>query len=55
MLVLTGTAASGATIGTINPVSAKVYEVTITPDSNGMKGDLGHIGAGGCRERYSGK
>ena len=39
-VVLTGTAASGATIDTISPISARVYEVTITPDINGMKGDL---------------
>ena len=31
---------SGASISAINPVSVRVYEVTITPDSNGMKGTL---------------
>ena len=39
-VLLSGTAASGATISAINPVSARVYEVTITPDINGTKGDL---------------
>ena len=39
-VVLTGTAMSGASISAINSVSASVYEVTITPDINGMKGDL---------------
>ena len=39
-VALSGDASSGAMIGTINPVSASVYEVTITPDSNGMKGTL---------------
>ena len=39
-VTLSGTAASGASISAINPVSASVYEVTITPDSGGMKGDL---------------
>ena len=39
-VTLGGTAMSGASIGAINPVSARVYEVTITPDINGMKGDL---------------
>ena len=29
-----------ASITAINPVSARVYEVTITPDSNGMRGEL---------------
>ena len=55
-VTLGGTAMSGATIGTINPVSARVYEVTITPDINGMKGDLGHIGANAnAADRYSGE
>ena len=37
-----GTASSGASISAITAKngSASVYEVTITPDSNGMKGDL---------------
>ena len=39
-VVLTGTASLGAMIGTINPVNARVYEVTITPPSAGMKGTL---------------
>ena len=41
-VVLTGTAASGASISAINAKngSASVYEVTITPDSGGMKGTL---------------
>ena len=39
---LSGTAASGASISAINAKngSARVYEVTITPDSGGMKGTL---------------
>ena len=39
-VTLSGTAASGASISAINPVSASVYEVTITPGSGGMKGTL---------------
>ena len=39
-VVLTGTAMSGTMISAINPISASVYEVTITPDINGMKGQL---------------
>ena len=39
-VMLSGGASSGASISAINPVSARVYEVTITPDINGMKGDL---------------
>ena len=39
-VVLTGTAMSDASISAINPISASVYEVTITPDINGMKGQL---------------
>ena len=39
-VTLSGTAASGASISAIHPVSASVYEVTITPDSGGMKGTL---------------
>ena len=39
-VVLTGTAMSDASISAINPISASVYEVTITPDINGMKGTL---------------
>ena len=54
-VTLDGTAMSGASISAINPVSARVYEVTITPPSAGMKGDLDHIGASGCRDRYRGE
>ena len=41
-VLLSGTAASGATISAIAAKngSESVYEVTITPDVNGMKGDL---------------
>ena len=39
-VTLGGTAASGVTISAISAISASVYEVTITPDSNGMKGTL---------------
>ena len=39
-VMLSGDASSGASISAIHPVSPRVYEVTITPDINGMKGDL---------------